>query len=228
MFTSTLYSHWDTASRYLSLCLHEEFNFLSGFPSPRGGGDPLNVFIILTNQRPENDFIGQSASRELDSPSPEYVRHDPGNVYLTFPVFWSLQPVSHFIFPSHKQQHFTTRSGLPQDSPPRYFPWPQNWPWWWRQSSQEQHQHYWSQSDQRKLLEYFACFVQIFSKSGESTCRLVGGLFWLIYNYHDTEHYLPTLSSAHNFPPEPWPGAGVPPLTSTILTCVSRVRPIVM
>ena len=54
-----------------------------------------------------------------DSLGPKYVRRDPGNVYLTFPVFWSLEPVSHFIFPSYKQQHFTGKSGLPQDSPPQ-------------------------------------------------------------------------------------------------------------
>ena len=39
------------------------FTFSQDFPSPRAQGDPLNVSIILTNQRLENDSIGQSASR---------------------------------------------------------------------------------------------------------------------------------------------------------------------
>ena len=33
------------------------------FPPHGRRGDPLNVFTVLTNQRPESDFIDQSAAR---------------------------------------------------------------------------------------------------------------------------------------------------------------------
>ena len=77
------------------------------FAPPGCGGDPLNDIIVLTNQRPENDLSGQSESLTSASPDPKYVRHDPGNVYLTFPVFWSLHTVSYFIFPSSLSQTTT-------------------------------------------------------------------------------------------------------------------------
>ena len=77
------------------------------FAPPGCGGDPLNDIIVLTNQRPENDLSGQSESLTSASPDPKYVRHDPGNVYLTFPVFWSLHTVSYFIFPSSLTQTTT-------------------------------------------------------------------------------------------------------------------------